>query len=259
MNYNRFRIIHFVLLLTLLFLAACSSAKFKANMAADERFQLAKELLDKGDYLPAKTQFQILVLNYPGTQIADKSQFYLAEAHFGLKEYILAAAEYKKMIRNYPQSDLADDAQFKVGMCYYELSPGYALDQQYTLLAIVEFQRFLEEYPNSELRPDVEKKLSESRNKLAKKNFKNGNLYRKLGYYRSAVIYFDELLKNYYDTEFAEEGLYRKGECLLKLQEWEEARGILEEFVQKYPSSRFITLALEQIDEAKKQHATNGK
>ncbi len=258
MSHNQIRI-HLAYLLPFLLLIACSSNKFKANMSSDERFQLAKELLDKGDFLPAKTQFQILVLNYPGTQIADKSQFFLAESHFGLKEYILAAAEYEKMIRNYRQSELVDDAQYKVGMCYYELSPGFALDQQYTMQAIVEFQRFLEEYPGSELRPEVERRYAESRNKMAKKEFRNAILYRKMGYCYSAVIYFNEFLKNYYDTEYAEEAHYRKGECLIKLKNWEEAKEVLQEFLEKYPSSRFAKTALEQVDLAKKEHATNGK
>ena len=259
MDYRRRKIVNLAFLFMLALLTGCSSSKFTANMSADERFNLAKELLDKGDCLPAKTQFQILVLNYPGTQIADKSQFYLAEAHYCIKEYILAAAEYEKMVRNYPQSEFADDAQYKVGMCYYELSPGYALDQQYTMQALIEFQRFLEEYPGSELRLEVERKLTESRYKLAKKEFRNAALYRKLGYCYSAIIYFDEFLKNYYDTEFAEEALFRKGECLIKLERWGEAQEVLEEFVQKYPSSRFIKMALEQVNEAKKRHETNGQ
>lgn len=228
-------------------------------MTPEERFAAAKELLDQGDYIPAKTQFQILILNHPGTDIADDSQYFLAEAHFGLKEYILAAAEYQKLIRNYPHSELVDDAQYKVGMSYYELSPGYALDQKYTMMAIVEFQRFLEDFPGSTLRQEVFEKLTEARNKLAKKDLKNGNLYRRQGFYQAAIIYFDELLANYYDTEHAEEALFRKGQCLYKMKDWAESQKILEDFVQKYPKSHFVPLAQEQIDTAIQKHSSNGQ
>jgi len=223
-------------------------------MTPEERFDAAKKYYDKEDYMRAKTQFQILVMNYPGTKIADKAQFHLAESHFGSKEYILGAAEYEKMIRNYPSSDYVDDAQFKLGMCYYELSPGYALDQKYTYSAINEFQRFLEEYPNSDLKPEVEEKLFECRNKLAKKDFRNGDLYRKMAYYEAAIVYFDEVLQNYYDTDVAEDALYWKGECLMKLQKWEEAEQVFQIFVAKYPESRFVSSVKDGLRDIQKKN-----
>ena len=252
------KMIKFVILLILLTSIACSSHKFASNMAMDERFEVAMKLLEKGDYLGAKTQFTILVLNYPGTQIADKAQFYLAESHFGLKEYIIAASEYEKLGRNYPQSDLVDDAQYKIGLSYYKLSPGYALDQNYTIQAVKEFQTFLEEFPTSDIRPKVEELLTTSRNKLAKKEFKAANLYRKMGHYNAAIIYFNEFLKVYYDTDFAEEALFRKGESLNKVENWEEAQKTFEEFVKKYPDSKYIPLAYDSLNLLKSKIPTNG-
>ncbi len=253
------RVVKYLIILILLTSVACSSHKFASNMAMDERFEEAMKLLEKGEYLGAKTQFTILVLNYPGTKIADKAQFYLAESHFGLKEYIIAAAEYAKLGRNYPQSNFIDDAQYKIGLSYYNLSPGYALDQNYTRQAVKEFQQFLEEFPTSDIRPKVEELLTTSRNKLAKKEFKAGNQYRKLGNYRAAIIYYDEFLKVYYDTDFAEEALFRKGESLNKLENWEEAQKTFEEFVKKYPESKFITLVYNSLNLLKSKTPTNGR
>lgn len=239
MKYRLSRLAQVSFVLFIVFSIGCSSNKINPNVTPDERFDIAMKLLEKGNYLRARTQFQILTLNYPGTKIADKSQFYLAESHFGSKEYILAASEYEKMIRNYPNSELVDDAQYKLGMCYYELSPNYQLDQKYTISAINEFQKFLEEYPSSDLKEEVSSKLEESRMKLARKEFSNAEQYRKLGYYPSALIYYDIVLNNYYDSPFAEEAMFRKGETHMKMEKWEEAQKIFEVFVVKYRDSRF--------------------
>lgn len=227
--------------IALLAIAGCSSNKLNPNLGPDERLKIAKALLDKGDYLRAKSQFTILTMNYPGTKIADKAQYYLGESHFGSKEYILAASEFEKLIRNYPNSEFVDDAQYKLGMCYYELSPNYQLDQKYTLNAIVEFQKFLEEYPTSDLRDEVEKKLSECRDKLARKEFGNAEIYRKMAYFNAAVIYYDLVLSNYYDTPYAEKALYNKGICLEKVEKWEEAEKVFELFMAKYPKSHYVS------------------
>ena len=225
----------------------CSSNKINPNVTPEERYDIAMKLLEKGSYMKARTQFQILTLNYPGTKIADKSQFQLAESHYGSKEYILAGSEYEKMVRNYPNSELVDDAQYKLGMCFYELSPNYQLDQKYTINAINEFQKFLEEYPTSELKDEVTSKLEESRMKLARKEFSNAEQYRRLGYYTPAVIYYDIVLQNYYDSPFAEEAMFRKGEVQMKLKKWEEAQKIFEVFVVKYRDGRFTPAAKDHL------------
>ena len=251
-------IVHILLASFLLTALACSSSKIKPNMTPEERLEVAKKMLEKGDYLRAKTQFTILVLNYPGTPIADDAQYYLAEAHFGLKEYILAAAEYEKLVRNYPQSPFVDDAEYKMGLCYYELSPHYGLDQKYTVQAIQYFQRFLEDFPNSEYRKDAEKKLMELRTKLAKKEFKNAELYRKLGYYESAVIYYDGVLNNYYDTPYAEKALYRKGECLFKMKKYQEADQVFSVFEERYPQSSLLPDVKHYREKIKKHIQASG-
>ncbi len=208
-------------------------------MTPEERFDAAIEIFEKKEYSKAKVQFQILTLNYMGTLIADKSQYFLAESHFGLKEYIIAASEYEKLVRNYPRSEFVDDAQYKLGLCFYELSPIYSLDQKYTIMALNELQKFLEEYPGSNLKSEGEKILAKCRAKLAKKDFRNAEQYRKSSFFSAAIIYYDEVLDNFYDTPYAEEALYRKGFCLMKLQKWEEAQQLYEVFLAKYPDSRF--------------------
>lgn len=239
-------------------LCACGGGKLKANLTTEERLAYAEKLFDKGDHLDAQTQLRINILNAPGSTVVDRAQFLLAECHFKMKEYILAAAEYEKLVRLYPRSDFLDDAQYKIGLCYYELSPKPDLDQKYTVMAINEFQRFLEDFPDSPLAADVSAKLERARDKLARKEYNTATLYRRMAFYESALISYEDVLSRYYDTKMAEPALYYKAECLLKLQRPEEAVSSLRLLLEKYPKTGFRSRAAELLEEIENEGATNG-
>ncbi|MCG8604005.1 outer membrane protein assembly factor BamD [bacterium] len=231
----------------------CGGYKVPPNLSAEERFDLGKRMFANRDYVDSKAQFKILTLNYPGIKFMDEAQFLLAESHFNMKEYILASDEYNRLVRLYPNSQWVDDSQFKIGVCDFKLSPKPSLDQKYTFQAIQNLQRFIEDFPISPLIPEAEKLLNISRGKIAEKEFKTGDLYRKLKDHSAALVYYNSVLATYYDTPYAEGALFWKGQCLLKLDRHEASLGAFEEFVQKYPKSRMHSEALAKIKDLRKQ------
>ncbi len=247
------------LLLMALFVAYCATTKHKVLMTPEARLKHAIELFNKGHYLDAKTELTIIVLNYPGSSVVDEAQYYLAESHFKLKEYILAAAEYEKLIRNYPDSKYADKARYKIGLCYYELSPNYGLDQKYTLKAIDEFQRFLEDYPNSPLRKDVEEKLKKCREKLAKKDYKAAELYRKMSEWRAAEIYYRSVEDKYYDTSFGPKALFWIGESQYHLGKLDEAAATFQSYLNKFPKGEYAGRAERRLKQIAKLQSEQEK
>jgi outer membrane protein assembly factor BamD len=220
----------------LLLINSCGRHKFKPTASADERMEYAEKLFNDGDYLDARTEFRIVILNFPGSTISDRAQLRLADCFFNLKEYIIAAEEYKKLIRVFPNSEYVDDAQYKIALSLYKLSPKYSLDQDYTNKAIEEFQKFLDDYPTSDLAPEVNKNMKLCREKLGKKYYRNAESYRKLTWYKSAIVYYDFVLDNYYDTEFAMLSLYGKAECLQNLNDSEQAIKFYQLYLEKYPN-----------------------
>jgi outer membrane protein assembly factor BamD len=226
----------------------CSKKTVNMNeLTPEAQFETAKRYFDRKDYYKAKMQFTVVVLNNPGHRIIEQAQFYLAESHFYLKEYIQAIAEYEKLIRSMPQSPYVDDARYKVGLSYFKLSPGYALDQEYTQKAITQFQLFLEEFPNSDVRGEVEKKLKEARDKLAKKEYKTGELYRKMGYWEASALSYQVVISDYYDTKFAEDAYYWKAECHAKLMDWNQAVEDYTALISKFPNSVWVESAKNKI------------
>jgi len=225
------------------------SSNVKPNLTAEKRIELARLMFKNKNYVQAKTQYKILTLNNPGLQFIDEAQFFLGECHFNLKEYILAEDEYNRLTRLYPKSLWVDDAYFKIEWCNYKLSPKPALDQKYTKLAVSRFSAFIEDYPSSDLVPEAERLLKICRTKLAEKEFKAGELYRKLGIFHATLVYFDSVLESYYDTKFAKDALFLKGESLYKLDRKTKADEVFKEFIAKYPKNKNVSKAKRRIKE----------
>ncbi|MGH2574587.1 MAG: outer membrane protein assembly factor BamD [Ignavibacteria bacterium] len=225
-------------LLSLLFLYGCSSSGSDINTDDPEKaFKIAKRNFDRGDYTDAIEDFSFIKIKFPGTQIADKVQFYLADSYFHQKEYLLAAYEYETMLKNYPLSTFIPETRYKLGLSYYHLSPKYALDQQYTKYAIAELQTYIELYPEDKNIRDAERKLNELKNKLAYKDFKSGELYMKLGNYRSANIYFGNVVENIIESDWADDAMAGQIEALINLKKVDEAKRVIEKFYKLFSKS----------------------
>ncbi len=227
----------------------CGRARKGDIPSASESLRRAIALYDNEDYLKAEEEFSAITLNFPGSIVVDSAEFYLGETHFQLSEYILAASSYQRVVDQYPRSHLVPISQYKIGLCYYNLSPIHALDQEYTKKAIEEFQKFLEDYPGHEYSEEAGLYLFICREKLAKKEYTSGILYLKLTEYPSAIIYFDGILDNYYDTKYAPLALYYKGEALKKDDRLTEATDIFRLFLSKYPDHSYRLRVEDRLNE----------
>jgi outer membrane protein assembly factor BamD len=159
---------------------------------------------------------------------------------FNRGEYILAAYEFSKLIKNMPASQFVPQAQFMLAESYYELSPKYQLDQKYTKKSIEEFQAFIDFFPQNEKVKDAEQKIVELNDKLAHKDFKIAEIYEKLEYYTAAIIYYNEILDVYHDSQYAPDALYNKIVLLMDQKKNSEALDEIVKFIDKYPKNEKI-------------------
>ncbi len=240
-------------IIIVLVLSSCGSKIDKSTLDSQAYFEYAKKLFDKGKYFDAITEFTVVVLKFSGDPIVDDAQYYLAESHFMNEEYLIAAAEYQKLLEDYPESPYVEKAFFKIGLSFAELSQRPELDQEYTNKALRHFQNFIEAYPDGEMRGEAEKEIQKLRSKLARKQLLGGNVYRKMGIYDSAIIYYNILLEKYYDTPAAEDALFYKAECQLELKKYQEALSNFTAFVEKYPKSSHAGDAISKISSIQKK------
>jgi len=227
----------------LISIIGCGKKEAVKQMSAEERFRLGMSKFQKEDYLEAIEEFKTVVLQYPGSKVADSAQFFIGECRFLREEYILAAYEYDLLINQMPSSGLIALARFRRASCYYELSPNSYLDQAYTKKAIDDYQEFLEYHPKDSLAHLAEQRINELNTKLAKKDYENGLTYMHMEYYKSAIFYFDEVLEKYHDTPYAELSLLKKAEALIYRKRFYEAKEAIENFKKKYPHSKYINEA----------------
>jgi outer membrane protein assembly factor BamD len=227
---------YLILILPVVMLFGCGSSKDKSFDTADELYTRAMELYLDEDYLEAKELFDVFKLQYPASNRADDAQFFLSEIHFHLKEYILAAFNYNRLRSIYPGSDYVEESMYMEAECYYQESPSYERDQDYTKKAIGAFQEFQYLYPQSDsLYSLASERLDDLRNKLARKDYSIAVLYTKLDDPRAAVVYFDSVISNYNDTEYYEPALYGKIEALVEMNKTNELKNVIRFYKNSFP------------------------
>ncbi len=91
--------------------------------------------------------------------------------------------------------------------CYFNISLDYNKDQSSTSIAIEKLQYFIEKENMSEFKDEIEGMILKLREKLAKKEFNTAKLYIRLEEYKSAEIYFNSVINNYYDTYFVNDAI----------------------------------------------------
>lgn len=230
------------LILLIAFLIILSSCADRDSGRIKEPKEIYNEALEKfndEDYLDAKQLFDIVKLQYPASEFAEYSQYYLGECEYLEKNYILAAFNYNSLRRIYPSSSYSKESMYKAAMCYYHLSPSFERDQEYTRKAISAFQEFQYTYPGDSLSKEADQRINELRNKLAKKEYQTAEIYLKLQSPRSSLIYYDEVISRFDDTEYYEPAYYGKTMVLVSLRRYDEALGLINLYPKIFPEGKF--------------------
>jgi outer membrane protein assembly factor BamD len=222
----------------LLVIWGCSSTRDLSDLSPDDRLKYALTLFEDEDYEDAATEFEALLLQYPGSSIVDDAQYYLGMCRFYREEYILAAYEFSKLIKNMPASEFVANAQLMLAESYYELSPDYTLDQKYTRKAIEEYQVFIDFFPLNEKVGEAETKIKEMNDKLGRKEYTIATIYEKMDYYTASLKYYDSVVETYHDTQYAPMALYRKIKLLMDREREDEALKEMKKFVRMYPDDK---------------------
>lgn len=230
-----------------LWLAGCASGRSKLEFVGPD------DLMDRGlkayrerDWDEAIRAFQRFTLEYPGNARLQEARYRLADSYFGKKEYVTAASEFGLLAQDFPAGPYADDARFKVCEAYYKLSPRPELDQEYTRAAIEHCESMLAYYPTSEFAPRARELLAELNGKLARKVLLGGEFYYKRKAYDSAIIYYDDVLARYPNTESAPKALLRLVQIYGQLGYEEEEAAARERLLREYPGTAEARLVQQQ-------------
>ena len=150
-----------------------------------------------------------VVENAPYGRYADVAQFKIGEAHKKQEFYEEALLAYQKLIDDYPNSPLAEDAKYQIALCTYYVSREPYYDQEFTDRAIAEYQELIKATSDIELNKEAKETLNRLREKKAKSSFETAKFYERNRHYKSAIIYYKDIVENYSDTSIAAEAMER--------------------------------------------------
>jgi outer membrane protein assembly factor BamD len=215
----------------------CAGESPRVRMDPRDQLDRCRRQVEHRKFDKAILELQDLVLNYPGTPEGMQGQYLLGEAYRKSEQYDLAREAYQHLIRDYPDSDLRDDAQLMIGIAYLAESPPAEYDQELTYKAIEEFEVFLADYPTSELRGQAESRLAECNDKLARKEFLNGQLYLKMGHTEAARRVFEHVLAGYPASSYAAPSLLGIARSYLRDKNREQAQSYVDRLIREHPES----------------------
>ena len=241
-----------VLALVIITLGGCKSKyeKLRASNDYAKKYQEAIKYYNKKDYNKALGLFEVLVERYRGREGAEDLFYYYAFTYYKQKDYTSARYHFKTFADTYPSSPRAEECRFFSAYCYYLDSPIYSLDQDNTLKAIDALQLFINLYPKSDRVAEASKLIQNLRDKLETKAYANAKLYLTISDYQSAVIAFNNALRDYPDTKYGEEMEY----LIVKAQyqyashsfetkqedRYNQAIVYADQFGEKYPNSKYL-------------------
>ena len=235
--------------------------RIRTSSNAELIYEKSMEFYDAGEYLKAQTLFELVLNSFRGSAKAEELAYKYAFTHYHQASFLLAAHYFENFSNTYTSSDRREEADYMRAYSNYLLSPSFRLDQEYTKKAVEQFQLFINTYPNSERVASANDLIDECRKKLETKGFSQGKLYFDLRQYNAAVHSFENLLKDFPETEDAEEirflilksaFLYAENSFYeLQQERYEEALEKYEDFRKKFPSSQYMAEARDMLNRSR--------
>ncbi|MGB3617211.1 MAG: outer membrane protein assembly factor BamD [Catalinimonas sp.] len=246
-------------LCVLILTAGCSEfTRLQKSSDIDLKYAKSLEYYDEKDYYRAGLLLEELMPLLRGRKEAEKAQFYYAYSQYHQRQLVMSAFYFKNFYETYPRGDYSEEARFMHAVSLFEDSPKPNLDQTNTYESISALETFLNVYPNSSYRERSLGMLETLRDKLELKAFENAKLYYKLvsynlSFFKSAAIAFENFSQKFPDSAMNEEALYLRLDALYNMarlsttakqrERYMDVVDLYYEFVDRYPSSRFMRTA----------------
>jgi len=269
-------LIHTIALIGMLIIAAgCSNfQKLLKSNNVDEKYKAALQYYEKGDYYRANQLLEQVLPLMTGRQEAEQAKFYFANTYFQQGDYLLSAFHFKSFYDTYQRSPLAEEALFMQAKSLYNQAPTYEQDQTSTLTALGALQEFQVRYPSSTLNPEANTMIDALNMKLDRKAYDNAKLYYQIRYYHSAVVAFNNFIKEHASSPYSEEAAYLRLDAQYRYalesvtskqeERFMEAIAYYQSFIEQYPDSKYkrdaeqvYDNALAELEKVKKQIQAN--
>jgi outer membrane protein assembly factor BamD len=234
-------------LISILFiLVSCSNIENDKKQAIETDVDIYKRallLIEENDYKSALNEFENLLLNYPFSDLAVKSEITSAYSLYEDNQIQKAIIKLNAFIEMNPTGELTIYAHYLLGMCYYIQTSQKGRDASLSLKAINYFQIIESKYPNSKYAKDAKLKILYLKNRLAENELAVGKFYLKKKASGSAIKRFKVILEKFQNTSVIPETLYRLSEALLITGLKEEAQKSIAILNYNFPKNEWASLS----------------
>lgn len=224
------------------------------NLSKEQIFEKAEALFENRKWMRARTHYSHVYENYPNDPLGRRSLLRIADTYFNQSDAVsLVEAQYKyrDFLNRFPGSESADYAMLQIAMVSYKQMERPDRDQQKTREAVEKFGDMIRTYPRSPLRADAEAKLKEAVDRLAKHEHIVAKFYMKRGSNTAAVQRLNYLIDTYPEYSARAAAFFDLGNALQNLGRSGEARLYFERVVSEFPNSEYADKAKRRLDEIK--------
>lgn len=242
---------------------ACSDYnKVVKSTDLEYKFAKANEYYEKKDYYRAYPLIEDLTAIYRGQKRSEKLFYMLAFCDFYQEDYLLASHRFTEFTKTFPTSLYTEECAFMSAYSLYKLSPPPKLDQSNTLSAISSLQLFVDRYPRSSRVDSCNKLIIGLERKIEDKFYAGANQYKMMQNYTSAVLTYENILKDFPDTQYREEIFYNiydsyyllalKSVNQKKVERIDKALKAYVNFADRFPNSEYMDDAQIMYDRLEK-------
>jgi outer membrane protein assembly factor BamD len=143
----------------------------------------------------AVTIFASIVRTAPYGKYTARAQFNIGLAREKQNVPEMAVEAYQAVVTKFPNEPVAVDAQYQIGYIWLMAARKGTTDAAATTNAKTAFQDFLLHYPHSEKAAQARANLDLLEHKETTSSYEVAKFYDKQKYYRAAVIYYNEVIR----------------------------------------------------------------
>jgi outer membrane protein assembly factor BamD len=167
----------------------------------------------------AVTIFANVVRTAPYGKYTARAQFDIGLAREKQGANDAAIQAYQAVVDKFPNEPIAVDAQYQIGYIWFTAAQLGTNDASAAGNAKTAFQDFLFHYPKSEKAAQARKNLDILEHKQTTNSYKVAKFYDKQKYYRAAVIYYNEVIRQQPGSAESNEAKKRIDQLRAKLGE----------------------------------------
>lgn len=224
------------------------------QLSKEQLYQKGEEQFARKKWQRARTYFSHLYESFPNDPLGRRSLLKIADTYYEQGDPVnLVEAQYKyrDFINRYPTSDLADYAMLRIALCSFKQMERPDRDQAKTREAVEKFDDMLRAHPKSALRSEAEARRQEALNRLARHEHLVARFYMKRGSNVSAVQRLNFLIDTYANYDDRAGAFYDLGNALSRLGRHGEARLYYERVLTEFPDSEYAQSAKRRLGDLK--------